>query len=154
MGKGGYGAIPHDTIDAIVAGSQLVNVLQSIVSGEVDPQKTTVVSVTSFQSGYAANIIPDSAHLMGTTRSFSPEVKNAFKDRLNRICQGIGETTRTTITLYYREGPPMTINDKVCVETGLKAGKKSLEKIDYWIILDRWEARTLPNIKFPMVFFF
>lgn len=123
-GKGGHGALPHQTIDPVVAGSELIMSLQRVVSREVNPQDTAVLSVTSFHSGTTANIIPDTAHLMGTTRTFNNELRSQYKDILTRVSQGVALSTKTDIKLEYHEGPPAMINDSECVETGMIAAKK------------------------------
>src|SRR5699024_7305887 len=72
QGKGGHGAYPHQTKDAIVLGSQLVFELQQIVSRRLDPLATAVVTVGTFEAGDAFNIIADTATLSGTVRYFDP----------------------------------------------------------------------------------
>ena len=123
-GKGGHGALPHQTIDPVVAGSELVMSLQRVVSREINPQDTAVLSVTAFHSGTTANIIPDTAHLMGTTRTFNNELRSKYEEILNRVAQGVAQSTKTDIKLEYHEGPPAMINDSECVDTGLIAAKK------------------------------
>ena len=72
-GRGGHGALPHETRDPIVAGSQIVNALQTIVSRNVRPTEVAVVSVTEFKAGDSFNVIPSSARLRGTIRAFRSE---------------------------------------------------------------------------------
>ena len=123
-GKGGHGALPHQTIDPVVAGAELVGALQKVVSREVSPLDTAVVSVTSFHSGTTFNIIPNSAHLMGTCRTFNNELRNHYPDILNRAAQGVAISTRTDIKVEYHWGPPAMINDSECVDTGRRAAAK------------------------------
>jgi len=77
-GKGGHAAMPHQTVDPIVAGAQVVSGLQHIVSRATDPLGTLVVSVTQFVAGTTHNVIPGSVHMQGTVRSFDP---GATRDR-------------------------------------------------------------------------
>lgn len=123
-GKGGHDALPHQTIDPVVAGAELVGALQKVVSREVSPLDTAVVSVTSFHSGTTFNIIPNSAHLMGTCRTFNNELRNHYPDILNRVAQGVAISTRTDIKVEYHWGPPAMINDSECVDTGRRAAAK------------------------------
>ncbi|MCB6443548.1 peptidase dimerization domain-containing protein, partial [Streptococcus salivarius] len=69
--------MPHQTIDPIVAGAEFVNALQTVVSREVNPLEPAVLSVTTFQAGTTSNVIPASAHLSGTARTFSPTLREA-----------------------------------------------------------------------------
>lgn len=120
-GKGGHGALPHQTIDPIVAGSQFVNALQTVVSREVNPLEPAVLSVTTFQAGTTSNVIPASAHLSGTARTFSPTLREAYPGILERVARGVGETSRAKIRTEYHFGPPPAINDAACVDTGRRA---------------------------------
>ncbi|RVU54692.1 M20 metallopeptidase family protein [Anaerosphaera multitolerans] len=127
-GKGGHGALPHQAIDPIIAGSELLSSIQRIVSREVNPQDTSVISVTSFHSGTTSNVIPDSAHLMGTTRTFNNQLRDDYPKILERVIEGVGDATRTEMKLEYHLGTPALINDEDCVETGLKAAEKVFGK--------------------------
>ena len=120
-GKGGHGALPHQTIDPIVAGAEFVNALQTVVSREVNPLEPAVLSVTTFQAGTTSNVIPASAHLSGTARTFSPTLREAYPGILRRVARGVGETSRAKIRTEYHFGPPPTINDAACVDTGRRA---------------------------------
>ena len=71
-GLGGHAARPHTSIDTVVVGAAIVNALQSIVSRNVDPLESAVVSITQFHAGTADNIIPQTGHLRGTARSLTP----------------------------------------------------------------------------------
>lgn len=120
-GKGGHGALPHQTIDPIVAGSEFVTALQSVVSREVNPLEPAVLSVTSFQSGTTSNVIPGEAHLSGTARTFNKDLRNEFPHILERVATGVGTASRANIRTVYHFGPPPMLNDKDCVDTGRKA---------------------------------
>ena len=123
-GKGGHGGMPHQAVDPLAAGVELVSSINRVVSREIPPLEPHVISVTSFQAGTASNIIPDKAHLKGTVRCFSREVRAAIPPALERLAAGIGEATRTDIQVDYHFGPPPTINDDPAVETSLRAAKK------------------------------
>ena len=120
--------MPQQTIDPVVAGSELVMSLQRLVSREVNPLEPAVVSVTAFISGTTSNVIPGEAHLMGTARTFNNELRDQFPEMIRRIADGVAASTRTEIQLDYHFGPPPTINDDACVDTGRRAAEKVFGK--------------------------
>jgi amidohydrolase len=111
QGKGGHGALPHQTVDSIVVGAQVVNALQTIVARQVDPLKAGVVTVGEFHAGRAHNVIADSAQLSGTVRYFDPALKSFFKQRIEQIVAGICQSQGATYTLNYQELYPPVINN-------------------------------------------
>ena len=108
--RGAHAAMPHQGTDAILAGSALVQALQSLVSRSTDPQDAAVVSVTRFHAGHADNILPETAILGGTVRSLRPEVQDALEKGVRRICNGVEATHHVQIDLQYARGYPPTIN--------------------------------------------
>ncbi len=111
-GKGGHGATPHDTIDATMVACQLVVALQTIVSRNANPSDTAVVTVGSFQSGNAGNVISEHAVLKGTIRSFEPEVRNLLLQRMDEICTGICEAFGARYEIDLESCVPATINSE------------------------------------------
>ena len=107
---GAHAAMPHQGTDAILAGSALVQAMQSLVSRATDPLDSAVVSVTRFQAGHADNILPEQAVLGGTVRSFNPELQDALEEGIGRLCTGIETTYRVRVELDYMRGYPPTIN--------------------------------------------
>ena len=87
-GVGGHGAYPHTTKDPVVLGSAIVMRLQTLVSRELNPTDSAVVTVGSFQAGSKHNIIPDEARLQITVRSYSDETRQKLLDGIARIAQG------------------------------------------------------------------
>ncbi len=87
-GIGGHGAYPHTTIDPIVLGARIVTTLQTLVSREIDPLESAVVTVGSFVGGTKHNIIPSDVHLKITVRSYKPEVRQHILDGIARIAKG------------------------------------------------------------------
>ncbi len=110
-GRGGHGAQPHLTIDPIVTGAQIVTALQTIVSREIDPLDPAVVTVGAFRAGEALNVIPDTAELRGTVRSFSPAVRDQLATRIQELSRGIAGAMRAEIDIDYRYGYPVTVNN-------------------------------------------
>lgn len=111
QGKGGHGALPHQTVDAIVVGSHIVTALQTLVSRSVNPLDAAVVTVGEFKAGDAHNVIADFADISGTVRYFNPQLKNVMGDRLETIVNGICQSYGATYELDYIPMYPPTIND-------------------------------------------
>ncbi len=112
QGKGGHGAQPHRTKDAIVTASQLVINLQQIVSRKVNPIDSAVVTVGSFVSGNAFNVIADKAKLIGTVRTFNEEVRSFIEEEMERIVKGTCYTANSTYDYLYSRGYPAVVNHK------------------------------------------
>jgi amidohydrolase len=110
-GKGGHAARPHDCIDPVVAGSQLVSALQTIASRTADPLDSIVISVCEFKAGDAYNVIPQTAHMKGTVRTLQKETRAMAERRIKEIAAGIGAVTGCKITVDYHLGYPVTVND-------------------------------------------
>jgi hippurate hydrolase len=123
-GRGGHGAMPHQTRDVIVAGSQLVTALQTIVSRTVDPVAAAVVTVTRFNAGSTFNVIPSQAELWGTTRSFDPAVRDAIESRMKEIVDGIASTYGVEAELVYRRGYPSTVNTSAEAEIAATVARR------------------------------
>jgi amidohydrolase len=111
-GKGGHGAMPHETVDATLVASHIVVAWQSIVARNVNPQDTAVVSVGSLQSGQASNIISEKAELLGTIRSFSAEVQTLLLRRLEDLATSIAAGFGATSQFDYLGGCPATVSSE------------------------------------------
>lgn len=109
-GRGGHAAKPHDCIDPIVIGSQIVMALQTIVSRTVDPLESVVVSVTQFHAGSANNIIPQTARITGTIRTLKKETRAHAKQRFHEIVEGTAKINGATATIDFEDGYPVTVN--------------------------------------------
>jgi amidohydrolase len=110
-GSGGHGALPHQTADPIVAAAQIVSALQTIVSRNVDPQLTAVVSVGTIRGGTAFNIIPGQVELSGTVRTFEADVRATVLNRLEALCQGIATGMGVEVDLQVNALTPAVVND-------------------------------------------
>ena len=104
QGKGGHAAHPHQTIDPIVIGSQVVGNLQNIVSRKNDPLENLVISVTQIHGGDAYNVIPDTVKLSGSVRSLNPEVRENAPLFIEKIVKGITDAYDATYTIDYVYG--------------------------------------------------
>src|SRR5690625_2390319 len=103
-GKGGHGAFPHHSIDPVLTASQLVVNLQQIVSRNVDPIESGVVTVGALQSGDIGNVIPDTALLKGTVRTYKPEIRDMIEDRLKQITEATCVATGASYEIDYLRG--------------------------------------------------
>ncbi len=110
-GKGGHGAMPHLCIDPIDASVQVVNALQRITSRQMKPISPTVVTVGSIHGGTTHNIIPESVHLQGTTRTFDRDIWLDWPRRIEQIVKGICQATGTSYELRFNPGYPPLHND-------------------------------------------
>ncbi|MEO1910995.1 MAG: M20 aminoacylase family protein [Paracoccus sp. (in: a-proteobacteria)] len=111
QGRGGHGAMPHLTTDPIVAAVGIVGAIQTISSRNHDTAEDLAISVTQIHSGSADNIVPDTAYICGTVRTFAPHVRQMVRDRMTRICEGQGASYEVKVALDYQEGYPATVND-------------------------------------------
>ena len=116
QGKGGHGAMPHQTIDSIVVGAQIVTALQTIVSRNVDPLKAGVVTVGEFHAGRAHNVIADTAEMSGTVRYFDPGLDGFFKARVEQIIAGVCQSQDASYSLDYWSLYPPVLNDRAIAQ--------------------------------------
>ena len=110
-GKGGHGAMPHLCVDALETGCQVVSALQRIVSRQMDPLQPSVVTVGKFQAGTAFNIIPESASLCGTARTFDKKTWKRCPEIIETIVKGVCDSMGAGYEMSYEQGYPPTIND-------------------------------------------
>jgi amidohydrolase len=110
-GKGGHGAIPDLTIDPVVAAAQIISSLQTIVSRNVPPLDTAVVSVTSISSGKAFNVIPSSAELLGTIRTFDAGVRKIVLKRFEEIIKNVAAAFNCQAEISSNQITPPVVND-------------------------------------------
>ena len=115
-GKGGHAAMPDRTIDPIVAASQMVLGLQTIVSRNADPVEALVVSVTKFHAGDAYNIIPETAEIAGTVRTLKKDLAALAESRIRALVAGIAAATGTEAALDYDANYPVTYNHEAETE--------------------------------------
>ncbi|WP_203340964.1 amidohydrolase [Planococcus beijingensis] len=110
QGRGGHGASPHETIDAVVIGSQIVSNLQPLVSRRVDPLESAVLSVGSFVAQNPFNIIADQAVLSGTVRSFKEDVRSLMETEMERVIEGTSMANNSRYEFNFKRGYPPVIN--------------------------------------------
>jgi amidohydrolase len=120
-GKGGHGAMPHQTVDPVVAAAQMVMTLQTVVSRNVDPQETAVISVGRIRGGDAFNVIPPQVELAGTIRTFTAEVRQQVLQRMREVIEGVAAASGVQATLEVRSVTPPLINDAGVAEVAQRA---------------------------------
>lgn len=118
-GRGGHGAFPHQTVDAIAMAAQIVTALQTLVSREVDPVEPAVVTVGEIGAGSAFNIIPETARLGGTVRTLNEDLRRRMPGRIEQIARGVAGGMRGDAKLEYRFSYPVTRNDKSAARRAL-----------------------------------
>jgi amidohydrolase len=122
-GKGGHGAAPDTTIDPVVAAAQIITALQTITSRNVPPLKSSVVSVTSVHAGTAFNVIPQTAELNGTIRTFEPEVRKLVHTRFEEIVRGIAQSMRCEVEITIKQVTAPVINNEAVAASVLKSAQ-------------------------------
>lgn len=125
-GKGGHGAQPHTTADPIVAGAHIISALQTIVARNVAPIDTAVVSVTTFHGGHAFNVIPQTAEMTGTIRTFKPEVREKTLRRFEAIAKGVAQSLDCSASVEFFHTAPAVINEATVTQVVRQAAGKVL----------------------------
>ena len=109
-GRGGHAAMPHQSIDSVLVGAQIITQLQSIVARNVDPLKSAVVTITTFNAGTAFNIIPETAMLTGTVRTLDPAVRDLCERRIGEIADNVARAYGGSAETKYIRMYPVTMN--------------------------------------------
>jgi amidohydrolase len=110
-GRGGHAAYPHETVDSIMVASQIVVALQTLVARNTDPFETAVVTIGTFNSGQAFNIIAERAELGGTLRTFDSGLRDHLIRRIREVAEGVARAFGATCSIEFLTGYPATIND-------------------------------------------
>lgn len=124
QGKGGHAAHPDTTIDPVAAAVRLCNDLQYIVSRQINPTSPAVLSVTMLQAGDQNNVIPDTAKIGGTIRTFDADTQNKMIKALKNCLEGLVTTMDITYELKYSKGYPPVVNTKKETDLIVEAAKK------------------------------
>jgi len=149
-GKGGHGASPHLCIDPIVAGAHLVTQLQVFASRNLAPLDSAVLTIGEFHAGTKENIIPEEAHLLGTLRTLSPEVRALAIRRIQEMVRGLDLAFGVTTVFENTEGYPSQVNQnklvdfiKSCTEdvlgaAGVYIGRPRMGAEDFSYFCQKW----------------
>jgi amidohydrolase len=125
QGRGAHAAMPHEGVDTVLMAAHIVVALQSLVSRETDPVKTAVVTIATVQAGEGAhNIIPETAVLKGTLRTFEPELRERLMRRIAELAQGIAAAMGGSAWVEWKPGSPAVVNDPVLVERFQQVAKE------------------------------
>lgn len=122
-GQGAHGAMPHLGKDPVVAGAAMVQALQTLSSREADPLDSVVVSVTCFNAGDTWNVIPETAVLRGTARSFRPESRDLLEHGIKRIAEGIANAHGVSVTADFQRRYPPLVNHGAETQKALAAAR-------------------------------
>ena len=122
-GKGGHAGRPHETKDPVVVAAQLISAVQTITSRSINNLDTCVVSITQVHAGTSWNVLPEEAHLEGTVRTHSAEVRKTVEQKLKQISQGIALAYSVDISVDWDNGPAALINSTTWAELSQKVAQ-------------------------------
>lgn len=122
-GRGGHAAQPHHTPDAILAASQLVGQLNTIVARRIDPGESAVLSVTRIEGGHSHNVLPAEVQITGTVRSFDATTQDRIEAALRATAQGVALASGTEVNVKYLRYYPATINTAAEAALALAAAR-------------------------------
>ena len=133
-GESGHAAWPQETVDPVAVSAQVVSNLQHVVSREIDPTDSLVISVTKIEGGTIHNAIPSRVEMKGTARTLSEEVRELVPEKMERIVRGITEAHGASYSFEYRRGPDPVVNHewvmRVVEETAREVfGDEAVEEV-------------------------
>jgi len=126
IGKGGHAAIPNLAVDPLVAAAQIISATQTIVSREVSPLHSAVISFTALQAGETFNVIPTEARLQGTIRTFDPQIRERVLERFQQVTAGVAEAMNCRWELDLQSLTPAVTNDPQLAEQVAKIARQVL----------------------------
>ncbi|WP_027487827.1 M20 aminoacylase family protein [Allorhizobium undicola] len=131
-GKGSHAAQPHLSVDPVLAAAHVVIALQSIVSREIDPLKSLVISVTTAHGGDAYNVIPMDVKLTGTVRTLLPEIRDFAERRLGEVARATAMAHGAVAEVSYHRGYPVTFNhaDETDFAASIAAGVSGQGRVE------------------------
>ena len=124
-GKGGHAAQPQYANDPMVAAGLTITALQSLISRQLDPFKSAVLSITKIEGGSAFNVIPDTVTIGGTLRSTDQKNRNEMLDKIKKVASNTCAISNCEVNIEIRPGYPPTINNKECAKLASKIFKKT-----------------------------
>ena len=126
IGKGGHGAFPHLCKDPVLAAGHFITQIHSIVSRNINPIESAVITIGKVSGGTASNIIPDEVELVGTVRSLTPQVQEELKRRIEEVARGIAQSFDMDYRYDFEYGYPMLINDPEMAKLAARACAKGV----------------------------
>lgn len=127
-GRSSHGAAPHNGIDAIFIGSQVVSALQGVISRNIDPVDSAVVTIGQFVGGYQRNIIADRVELSGMIRTLDPLTRETAKATVKRIIEGVATSLGATVEIAFTPSYPCLINNNEMVDLVKRVAEDLLDK--------------------------
>ncbi len=124
FGKGGHGGAPHKCVDPILAAAMIINNFQAVVSRDMNPMLPCVVSVCAIHAGTCHNVIPDSAHVLGTARALDPDTRRFLAERLEKVAVDTAKALRAECEFTFEPLYPPVINDKEMTALAAEAAKE------------------------------
>lgn len=146
-GRGGHGALPHETVDPIMAAAQIILALQTVVSRNISPLDSAVVSVCKIKAGDAFNVIPQSAELQGTIRTFHPAVRQRVIERFVDLVDGVAESMGCKALIDLNKLTPAVVNDEKLTQVIYDAIQKNF---DHLKITDSCRSMVSEDMAFMM----
>jgi amidohydrolase len=134
-GAGGHASMPHDAVDPIPVACEIVSAIQTMVTRKISVFDPAVVTIAKITAGTTNNIIPETAHMLGTIRTLSPRQRARVAEELNRLAPGIAAAHGCTAEVHIEMGFPVT----VCDARAVTFGRQVVEDIfgeESWITLD------------------
>ncbi|SFF11003.1 amidohydrolase [Paenibacillus algorifonticola] len=153
-GKGSHAAVPEASIDPIVTAAHIVTALQSIVSRNVSPLLSAVISVTRIQSGTAWNVIAEKAVFDGTIRTFDEQVRQRVLERFKQVAENVAVAFGATAAVRWIKGPPAVQNDAALVEAAVAAAHDALLNVIEPLPSSAGEDFAYYQKQVPGLFFF
>lgn len=150
QGKSGHGALPQNSIDSIVAGSQMITALQSIVSRSISPIDQGVLTIGKINAGTRRNIIAENFEMQGTLRAFKKDVYEKIKSRIFEVAKGISEMFNVDVNVFVKDDYPSVINDEILFEEAKEILKKDLIEIQPLMISEDFSyyQENIPGLFF------
>lgn len=133
VGEGGHGSRPDLCVDPVAVATLIINNLQYIISREISPYQTAVLTISCVSAGKVCNIIPETASIRGTIRNATPEVREYMCKRIREIAEGTAAMMRARCTVSFA-GYPALVNNKEVVDSFLNTAKKQIREEDINIL--------------------
>jgi amidohydrolase len=134
-GAGGHASMPHDTIDPIPVACEIVSAIQTMVTRKISVFNPAVITIAKIAAGTTNNIIPETAHMLGTIRTISPHQRAKVAEELHRLAPGIAAAHGCTAEVHIEPGFPVTVCDARAVNFGQRVVEDVFGK-ESWITLD------------------
>lgn len=146
-GRGGHGALPHETADPLMAAAQIILALQTIVSRNISPLDSAVVSVCEIKAGNAFNVIPQSAEFQGTIRTFHPAVRQKVLERFVALVNRVAESMDCKASIDINKLTPAVVNNEELTQAIRDAVQKNLGHLK---ITDSYRSMVSEDMAFMM----